>query len=813
MEDILNLLKELSMEEKAALVAGTDFMFTNPMARLGIGSIRMSDGPHGLRVQNENGDNGVTGSEPATAFPTAALTACGWNEENLYKMGKAIGEEARYYGIDVVLGPGTNIKRNPLAGRNFEYFSEDPFLAGKMAAAEIRGIQDRGIGVSLKHFALNNAENYRFMGDSVCDYRAIREIYLKPFEIAVKTAKPETIMCAYNKINGTYCSQNKWLLDDVLRKEWGFDGLVMTDWGATHNRLAMLEAGLDLEMPGDTDICRKWIIDGIKEGALDIAFLDKAAKNVLKLVSHHEKKEREEADFVSHALLAEEIALDSAVLMKNDGILPLSSKKPFFVTGELFEKMRYQGSGSSMINPSFLITPKDAFDKAGVHYEYYKGYKENQSKTDKTLLEEAARSASEYDTVLVFMGLTDYVESEGKDRENMCLPENQIALVDALIKRKKKIVVILFGGSPVELPFANEVEAILNMYLPGENGGEAARKLLFGERNPSGKLAETWAKSYHDVPYGESFSKTPIEVYKESVFVGYRYYQKAKKEVAFPFGFGLSYTTFDYSDMDVREDGENIVISACIKNKGDRIGAEVVELFVKAPETDVFKPVRELRGFKKVYLAPKESQEVTINIRKEELAYYNIKEKRFVLEKGSYEFELCSDSETIRLAKTLPLLGEDLPSPYEKEVFDAYQNDPNKVSDALFEKMSGLKIPSLPPLKPITLESRFSDLQETFMGKILYNAVLSVAKKDMKRALKLPDGPKRDNKIKGAIFLKRILESNSIITMSMSAGKSFPYPFAKGFVDLANGHLFKGIKDFCSPIKTAELPKHKKKAS
>ena len=809
MEEILNLLRELTTEEKAALVAGTDFMFTNPVPRLDIPQIRMSDGPHGLRVQNNGGDNGVAGSEPATAFPTAALTACGWHEDNLYKMGQAIGEEARHYGINVVLGPGVNVKRNPLAGRNFEYFSEDPLIAGRMGAAEINGIQSRGVGVSLKHFALNNAENYRFMGDSVCDERAMREIYLKAFEIAVKTAKPETVMCSYNKINGVYCCQNKWLLTDVLRKEWGFDGLVMTDWGATHDRIEMLKAGIDLEMPGDTDICRKWIIDGIKSGELAEETLDKAVENVLELVYRHAGQKTELTDFAAHDVLSEEIAEDCAVLMKNDGTLPLSVDKEYFIVGELFEKMRYQGSGSSMINPTFLTTPKNAFDNAGVKYEYHKGYKENQVAADKTLIDEALKKAEKYDTALAFIGLTDYVESEGGDRENMRLPENQLALIDALIKTGKKIIVVLYGGSPVELPFADKVNAILNMYLPGQRGGEATRKLLFGEKNPCGKLAETWVKSYSDVPYGDKFSETQIEVYKESVFVGYRYYQKAKKTVAFPFGFGLSYTTFGYSDMKIEENDGEITVTATVTNTGDRFGAEIVELYVKAPITDVFKPEKELRGFAKVYLAAGESKETAIVVKKSDLAYYNVKEKRFVIENGEYEFQLCSDCESVKLSETIKIDGENVPSPYDKDTLSLYERSPDKISDEAFEKMSGLKIPTLPPIKPITLESRFTDLKATFMGKILYNAVLSVAKKDMKNALKLPEGTERDNKIKGAMFLKRILESNSIITMSMSSGTNCPYNFAKGFADMANGRIIKGIKDFCSPVKTAALPKNK----
>ncbi len=811
--DIKQILAELTLEEKAALVAGTDFMYTNPIPRLNVPSIRMSDGPHGLRVQAEGGDNGVSGSEPATAFPTAATVASSWNPENTYKMGLAIADECAHYGIDVLLGPGTNIKRNPLAGRNFEYFSEDPLLSGKMAAAEVRGVQEGGAGVSVKHFALNNTENYRFMGDSVCDMRAIREIYLKPFEIIVKESNPESLMCAYNKINGTYSCQNEWLLTDVLRGEWGFSGLVMTDWGATHDRLQMLRAGLDLEMPGDTVICRKWIVDGIANGTLSESDLDRAVENVLRLVSRHEGKKRKEADFAAHDLLAAEIAADSAVLLKNDGELPLSKTEKYCVVGELFERPRYQGSGSSMINPTSLSTPRSAFDEIGVKYSYAKGYRENATSSDITLINEAKELASGYDRVLVFLGLTDYVESEGADRENMQLPENQLALVDALLKMKKRITVVLFGGSPAELPFADEVSAILNMYLPGQGGGRATAELLFGCKTPSGKLAETWQKSYSDVPFGTDFGASVNEVYKESVLVGYRYYLGADSAVRYPFGYGLSYTSFDYSDIEVKRGDGGIDISCIVKNIGKYDGAEIVQLYVRAPRTDVFKPQKELRGFTKVYLKAGESKRVTINIKEEALRYWNIKEDRYVLESGEYVFELCSDCRTVKLAYSLTLQGDDAPAPYTKEISSIYESgNLGAVNDRVFEEMSGIKIPPERPKLPIRMESRFTDLSTaSLMGKILYNAVLGVAKKDMKKAKKLPMGAERDNKIKGALFLQRVLESNSITTMSMSGGKGFPYNFAEGFVDLANGRILKAIKDFCFGIKAPALPKEKEK--
>lgn len=660
MNDILKLLQELTTEEKAALVSGTDFMYTNPVPRLNIPSIRMSDGPHGLRVQKEGGDNGVTGSEPATAFPTAVSTASGWNPDNTYKMGEAIAEEALHYGVNVLLGPGVCIKRNPLCGRNFEYFSEDPLLAGKMGAAEVNGVQSKNVGVSVKHFALNNAENYRFIGDSVCDMRAIREIYLKVFEIIVKESKPHTMMCAYNKINGEYCCENKWLLTDALRREWGFDGVVMSDWGATHDRVKGVAAGLDLEMPGDTTICRKWIIDSVKDGTLKTEDLDKAVENVLRLVQRYEKNSKGvDVDWEAHNALAAEIAEDCAVLLKNDGVLPLDKSERVLVVGDLFDKMRYQGAGSSMINPTFLTTPKTAFDKQKVTYKFCRGYAENKLEADEKLIAEAVDAAKNYDKILVFAGLTDYVESEGGDRENMKLPENQLAVIDALIKAGKKVVVVLYGGSPMELPFVDKVSAILNMYLPGQNGGTATYNLLFGVKSPCGKLAETWVKSYDDIPFGNDFSKTVNEIYKESVFVGYRYYLTANKEARYPFGYGLSYTTFDYRDMQVEETDSEYKVSCEIVNNGKYDGAEIVQLYVKVPQ-GVFKPIKELKGFTKVYLKAGESKKVAITVKKDDLRYWNIKENRWVLEVGEYDLQLCSDCQTVKLSQTVtvPITNE-----------------------------------------------------------------------------------------------------------------------------------------------------------
>lgn len=711
--NVEKIIEQMTVEEKAALVAGTDFMYTNPIPRLGVPSLCMADGPHGLRKQTDSMDNGVSSSEPATAFPTAVTTASSFNPENTYKMGVAIAQECRHYGVHVLLGPGVNIKRNPLCGRNFEYFSEDPLLAGKMGAAEVEGIQSMGVGVSMKHFALNNAENYRFMGNSIASEKTIRELYLRPFEYIVKKSKPATVMSAYNQINGIFCAENKWLLTDVLRKEWGFDGLVMTDWGGMRDRILALEAGLDLEMPGDTSYCRKQILDGIKDGSLDVKYLDAACRNVLKLVDRYViSKEQDKVDWKAHHELAGDIAADSAVLLKNDGVLPLNKDTKIMVMGNMFDHMRYQGSGSSMIHPMYLTHPSQAFEKQGISCV-----------TDPSLA----------DVILVFAGLTDEYESEGCDRDSMKLPKEHLDLIDQACSYGKKVVVVLFGGSVIELPFIDKIDGLLHMFLPGQNGGTAVTKLLFGEINPSGKLAETWPIRYEDVPSCKNFGKQINEVYEEGTLVGYRYYNQKNIPVRFPFGYGLSYTSFEKSEWE-EKDG---IYSQKITNTGDYYGGEVTMLFIDD----------KLAGFQKVYLKPKESVVVTIDPR----------------EDGQYFSQIEASDE--------------LPSFIE----------PNRY--------------------PVTIESRFSDLNQSFMGRILYNAVINVATKQMKEAKKLPDGIEKENKIKGAIFLKRVLDSNSIRTMSMAGGKNFPYNFAQGFVEMTNGHLIKGGLCFARSIKVGKLPK------
>lgn len=813
MEKPEEIIRKLTLEEKIALVSGHDFMYTNEIKRLSIPSLRMSDGPHGLRVQEDKGDNGVNPSSVSTCFPPAATVASSWNPDNSEKIGRAIAREAGYYGIDVILGPGCNIKRNPLGGRNFEYFSEDPLLSGRFATAEVRGIKKEGKSACLKHFALNNQENYRFLGDSICDMRAIRELYLKPFEMVVKDSNLDAVMCSYNRINGTYASENEWLLTKVLRKEWHYNGLVMTDWGASHDRKAMLRAGTDLEMPGDTLICRKMIKDAIDDGSLSMDDLDKAVLNVLNLVQKHEDRRKKDVDFKENAEIALEVALDSAVLLKNESMLPLDASKRYAVFGELFEKPRYQGAGSSMIQPTRLITPKEAFKEHHVEFVYGKGYLEKETEVDESVLKEALLLSKDCDSCLVFLGLTDYVESEGADREDMSLPKNQLALVDALLSAGKKVCVILYGGSPVELPFADRVDSLLDMYLPGQCTGEATYRLLFGEANPSGRLSETYPVSYKDVPFHENFSKSEIEVYKESVYVGYRYYLSANRRVRYPFGYGLSYSTFEYSALKIEDIGSSYVLSLDVTNTGKMDGSEVVEVYLRAMDIPLFHPYRELKGFEKVFLKSGETKRVGIKIRKADLRYYDVRKEKFVFVPGDYLLEVSKDSTRPILSEKIHIDGEDFEDPYPKGINEIYTDfTPEVISDEVFMKMSSLEIPKEKSHLPITLESRFSYLKESsLMGRFLYKAVLGVAERQKKKALKMEDSPEKENMLKGALFLKRILESNSLITMSMSAADSFPYHFALAFRDMANGHLIKGIKDFLSKVKAPSLPDNEDK--
>ncbi len=809
--NIDKLICELTDEEKIALVSGREFFYTNSIPRLSIPRLSLSDGPHGVRKQLGASDNGCATSEPAVCFPTAATTASSWNTDMLYKMGAAMAKEARHYGVDVLLGPGLNIKRNPLCGRNFEYFSEDPYLAGKMGAALIKGIQSEGVSACIKHFALNNNENFRFMGNSVCDERAMREIYLKPFELAIRDSSPDCVMSAYNKILGRYCSENHMLLRDILRDEFNFDGVCMTDWGGIHDRVEAILATTDLEMPGDTTYCRAQLMAALDRPEVTSA-LDESVRRILSLIEKHLDKSATDADFDADARLAEQIAQDSAVLLKNDGILPLNKNERLAVIGDLFCEMRYQGSGSSMINSTRVISPRDAFDTSGISYDFARGYDEDETDDDDALIDEAIRLAEKSDKILLFIGLTDYTESEAIDRENMRLPENQLRLINKIITLGKPIAAVSFGGSAFEVPFIDSLSALLHMYLPGQSGGAAVRRLIYGEVSPSGKLAESWPINYDCVPFYDKYSKVTTELYKESVFVGYRYYISNKDKVRFPFGFGLSYAAFEYSELDIRDMGDSFLISAKIKNVSSIDAAEAVQLYVGAPKSEVFKPEYELRAFTKVHLRAGEMQEVTMIVDKCSLAYFNAREKRTVLESGEYTFMLAASSDDIRLKASVTVEGEDLPSPYGENAKNAYNEfTPSLVSDEIFCDMAGIEIPEETPVLPLTMQSRFSDLQNTTFGRLIYKAVMYfMCDRLEKKAKRMPEGKDRDNALKGAKFMRCIMLSNSISTLCTSSSGLLSYNVANGLVMIANGKILGGLKSIFKKEKAPRLPEDNK---
>lgn len=807
--DIDLLISQLSLLEKAKLVAGYKFMLTYPVKRLNIPSIVTSDGPNGLRKQSNKKDNGVNVSEIATCFPSSTNLASSWNIDLAYLEGQAIAKECKYYNVNILLAPGVNIKRNPLNGRNFEYYSEDPYISYKIASHFINGVQGENVGACIKHYAGNNNEDLRFVGNSIIDKRSLNEIYLKAFEKVIKEVKPACIMSAYNKLNNVFCSENKELLTTILKDKWNYDGLVMTDWGGMHNKINSLKAGLDLEMPGDNKYNVKQIIDAINSNQLDIKDLDRAVRNVLKLIDKYSKVSKlNSLDFEKHSQLARKIAEDSIVLLKNEkDILPLNTNRKYLVVGDLFSKMRYQGAGSSMINPYKIVSPKDGFDKLKIDYEFELGYKENQIEVDEYILNSAINKAKEYETIVVFIGLTDYFESEGGNRRDLKLPVNQLKLMEELIKLNKKIIVCLFGGSVVELPFLDKIQALINMHLPGQEGGLACSNVLFGKVNPSGRLTETWIKKYEDVPFYKEYNSSFNEVYKESIFVGYRYYLTCQKEVNFPFGYGLSYTKFEYSNLEIKKDNKIIKISLNVKNTGNRYGGEVIQIYVSNLIPNFVKPYRELKGFDKVYLKPDETKRVEINIDINDLSYFNIKQDRWILLEGKYLIQACKNANETVLSQEIFISGEKYNCPYSKEINDIYLNlEFDKVDNRIFEKMSNLTIPKLESKLPLTIESQFKDLQLTKIGKLIYKILMMYVNIDLKRASKLKPGPKKDNRIKGALFLKRIFNSNSFICMSNSSAKQLTYNIANGIVLLANGHVFKGIKSIFTRIK---LPKEK----
>lgn len=696
------MIQEMTLEEKASLCSGADFWHTETIDRVGLPRVMVSDGPHGLRKQGEITDHmGVAESVEAVGFPTASAMACSFNRDLIKEVGNALGEECQAEEVAVLLGPGANMKRSPLCGRNFEYYSEDPYLTGEIGAAFVNGVQEKNVGTSLKHFAANNQEWRRMSISAEIDERTLREIYLSGFERIVKKAQPWTIMCSYNRINGTYSCENDWLLNKVLREEWGFEGLVMTDWGAMNERVPSLKAGLDLEMPdchGETD---KQIVAAVKDGSLSEEDLNTAVRRVLEMVDKFVSNKALNASYdkEAHHQLAKKMACDSAVLLKNDDILPLQEGQKIAVIGEFAANPRIQGGGSSHINCFKIESAMDVLS-ANSNVTYAQGYQLKEDKIVPELEDAAVAVAKTADVAVIFAGLPDSFESEGFDRKHLNMPDCQNHLIDRICQEQKNVIVVLHNGSPIVMPWLSQVKGVLEMYLAGQTSGAAAVELLFGKVNPSGKLAETFPLRLEDNPSYLNFPGNRNKVtYQEGIYIGYRYYDKKKMDVLFPFGYGLSYTTFQYSNATLTVNGDSsnkakdtdtIQVSVDITNTGSVAGQEIVQLYVKNAPNEETRPEKELKEFAKVSLQPGETKTVTFTLDQRSFAYYHTELSGWYAPSGDYEIQIGASSRDIRQTLTLelesttkiPFLVSDISSCEDVYLF---ANDPSPL-DAMLEK-------------------------------------------------------------------------------------------------------------------------------
>lgn len=655
-KEIEEIVSQMTLEEKASLCSGGDFWHTKAVERLGVPAMMVSDGPHGLRKQKDEADHlGVNDSIVAVCYPAGCASAASFNRELLEEMGKEIGEACQAEGVGVILGPAVNIKRSPLCGRNFEYYSEDPYVAGEIAASYIKGVQSKNVGTSIKHFMANSQETRRMSSDSKVDERTMREIYMPAFETAVKKSQPWTVMCSYNRINGTYGAENKELLTDVLRDEWGFQGFVVSDWGAVNDRVEGVKAGLDLEMPPSFGVNDKLIQKAVKDGKLDEKVLDKTVVRILEIVYRFMDNRDKEAVFDREAQhdFSRKVAEESLVLLKNDGILPLRKEQKIAFIGQYAKRPRYQGGGSSHIN-SYKVTGALESAKDMPNVTFARGYDDKEDIIDEKLVAEAVKAAKEAEAAVIFAGLPDDFESEGYDRAHMQMPKSQNYLIEEIVKVQPNVVVVLHNGSPVEMPWLSRVKGVLEAYLGGEAVGEAEYRILFGEVNPSGKLAETFPLKLEDNPsYLYYIGEEDVVEYREGVFVGYRYYDKKKMNVLFPFGHGLSYTEFEYSNLKLdkksMKDDETLTVSVDITNKGAVAGKEVVQLYVADEESTVIRPAKELKGFEKIELAPGETKTVIFKLDARAFAYYNIQLGDFHVETGTFKIMAGASSADIRL--------------------------------------------------------------------------------------------------------------------------------------------------------------------
>lgn len=726
-----DILSKMTLKQKAEFVSGDNYWYLREAKELDLPKIMMTDGPHGLRKQNtEKRPDGIGlgNSLPSTCFPPAVTSSCSWDKKLLQLEGEAIAEECLAEKVSVILGPGTNIKRSPVCGRNFEYFSEDPYLSGVCSTAFTKGVQSMGVGVSLKHFACNSQEAFRMVIDEIIDERAIREIYLPAFEMCVKEAKPRTVMNSYNKINGVYSSQNYWLQEKVLRGEWGFDGLVVTDWGASVDRVPGLKCGTDLEMPSSGTLNTKKIIAAVESGVLDEKILDKAVDNIIELVEKSKPalKRNYKYDKNRHHEIARKIAEGSMVLLKNENsILPLKKGQKIAVIGEMAKSPRFQGAGTSIVNTTKLDNAFDELLKLGMDITYSQGYDKAKDEINEEIVNTAINAAKKADIAVIFAGLTEGFEAEGYDRVNIEMPNSHNRLISEVAKANPNTVVVLAGGSVIHMPWINEIKAILNSGLGGQAGGSAVANILTGKVNPSGKTSETYPIRFSDNPTFNNYPGGPVtSEHSESVYIGYRYYDTANKNVLFPFGYGLSYTTFEYSDIklssDCIKDTETVSVSFKIKNTGCVDGAETAQIYVSDNESTVFRPVKELRAFEKVFLKAGEEKEITVKLSKRAFAFWNININDWFVETGKFDILVGASSRDIKLSATVTVestVAAAIPD-YRKTAPAYYTADINNMNGEQFKAVYGREIPSpeIDKTKKIDIYSCINDAGYTKWG-------------------------------------------------------------------------------------------------
>lgn len=800
MRDIQGLINEMTLEEKAALCSGEDFWHTKAIDRLNIPSIAMNDGPHGLRKQADKNDNlGINNSMPSTCFPTYSALGCSWNTELMRNIGATIAEECLQEGVSIILGPGVNIKRSPLCGRNFEYLSEDPYLAGEMAASFINGVQSKGVGVSLKHFAVNNQESRRMLIDAVVDERALREIYLTAFEIAVKRAKPWTVMSAYNKVNGQYCSENHHLQTDILREEWGFDGVVVSDWGGCNDIVKSIEVGQELEMPSSIGYGSAKIVNAVKNGMLNIQKLDHAVERLLRLIQKgiENKVENFTYDVEAHHQLARRAAAESFVLLKNeDDILPVKKEQTIALIGEFAKKPHFEGGGSSKINPIKMSTAYEAF--ADTQFTYASGYECQNDKTNPVLLNEAVKTAENAEIVIIFAGLTDAYESEGFDRTHMDMPPNHNELIEAVAAANPNTVVVLQNGAPVTMPWMDKVKAIVACFLAGQASGVAIYDILTGRVNPSGKLAETYPIILSD---NSAYSWFPggaqtVE-YRESVYVGYRYYETEEKNVLFPFGYGLSYTSFEYSDIELSceqmTDKDKLTVSFKVKNTGGVKGAEVVQLYVHDSSKTVFRPNKELKGFRKIWLEPGEQRAVVFALNKRSFAYYNTNINDWHVQSGKFDILIGASSQDIRFRAEVTVVSsqKDVQIPNYRDTAPCYYGigtTPFDVSDKEFPVLFGEDIPenNIEVKRPFGMNNTLVDLKKVFMGRIIYRIISKIVSK-----IALSEFEHMDDDV-----LMRQVNELPVRNLSVLSDGMVSFYQVEALLLMVNGKILKGIVKF-----------------